>query len=316
MRKGDGVEQALELGTESRPVLWAVGGGKGGVGKSIVCSLLAFWLARLDKKVILVDLDLGGASLHTLMGIKTPPRTLNDFVSGRCKALGDVCIGLELENLRLICGASENLALANPEFAKKKKIIQNILSLDADYVILDLGAGTSFNVLDFFLVAHRKIAVLTPDPISVHNTYAFVRNAVYRKLGQVTKKTPYIHQLVQKAMDPKNDLNIQTVRELLEVIGESGGNGAMETLEREIRRIRPALITNMARDSRDKNMGNVVGGVAENYLMLEMTNLGGVAYDEKILQMVSGMIPLTRMGLSSEAFRNTYDIVAKLIRLN
>ncbi|MBW1998370.1 MAG: P-loop NTPase, partial [Deltaproteobacteria bacterium] len=68
------MEQALGLRTEPRPVIWAVGGGKGGVGKSIICSLLAFWLARLDKKVILVDLDLGGASLHTLMGIRTPSR--------------------------------------------------------------------------------------------------------------------------------------------------------------------------------------------------------------------------------------------------
>jgi len=310
------LEDKSLTGTRTNPFIWAVGGGKGGVGKSIVCSLLAFWLARLDKRVVLVDLDLGGASLHTLMGIKTPPRTLNDFVTGRCKALKDTCVDLELENLRLICGASENLALANPQFAKKRKIIQNILNLDADYVLMDLGAGTSFNVLDFFLVAHRKIAVLTPDPISIHNAYAFVRNAVYRRLSQISRKTPYVHELVQKAMDPKNDLNIQTVKELLEVIGESGGNGAMETLQREIRRIRPAIVTNMARDPSEKNIGNVIGDVAENYLMLEMTNLGGVAYDERILEMVSGMIPLTRMGLSSETFVNTYEIVSKLIRLN
>ena len=63
------------------PQIWAVGGGKGGVGKSTISTLLAFWLARMGKKTILIDVELGGANLHTFMGIKSPPRTLNDYIT-------------------------------------------------------------------------------------------------------------------------------------------------------------------------------------------------------------------------------------------
>jgi Mrp family chromosome partitioning ATPase len=53
--------------------LWAIGGGKGGIGKSVFTLGLAISLARLGKKLILVDGDLGGANLHTLMGVRYPP---------------------------------------------------------------------------------------------------------------------------------------------------------------------------------------------------------------------------------------------------
>ena len=97
---------------------------------------------------------------------------------------------------------------------------------------------------------------------------------------------------------------------------ESGGNGSTEFIQKEIKKIEPAVITNMARDPKEKKIGNVIQNVAENYLMLHLHNLGGVVYDDKIPMMVSGMVPLTRLGLSSEAFVNAYEIAARLIRLN
>src|ERR1700761_5318102 len=63
--------------------IWAVGGGKGGVGKSLVASSLAIALSRMGNKVIAVDLDLGGANLHTTLGLDLPKQTLGDFFSQR-----------------------------------------------------------------------------------------------------------------------------------------------------------------------------------------------------------------------------------------
>ena len=76
-----------------KPRIWAVGGGKGGVGKSFVSILLSLVLARRNQSTVLVDADLGGANLHTLMGIKTPVRTLNDFVSRKFPSVEDIRIG-------------------------------------------------------------------------------------------------------------------------------------------------------------------------------------------------------------------------------
>jgi flagellar biosynthesis protein FlhG len=139
-----------ERNVASHPKIVAVGGGKGGVGKSTVSILLAFWFARMGKQTILVDADLGGANLHTFMGIKNPPRTLNDFVTKRYDTLEEICIDTELENLRLIGGASDILSLANIHVSQKAKLIQNLARLNADYVVLDLGAGTPTTCWIFF----------------------------------------------------------------------------------------------------------------------------------------------------------------------
>ena len=295
------------------PEVWAVGGGKGGVGKSIISTLLAFWLTRMDKQTILVDTDLGGANLHTLMGIKSPPRTLNDFITRKFESLEDVCIDCGIDNLRLISGAGEILSLANPKFAQKVKIIQNIFRLRADYVILDLGAGTSFNSLDFFLVAHQKIAVLTPQPTSIQNAYAFVRNAVYRRLSQLSSREPSLKALVETAMNPRNELKVRTIKELFEAIVDADGTDVVESLQREVERIQPAMITNMTRDTHDKNAGRIIQLVAEKYLTIRPTNLGGIVYDKQIDRMVSEMVPLTKLDQSSEAFACVYEIATKLL---
>lgn len=306
-------KQVIKL-VESVPQIWAVGGGKGGVGKSTISSLLAFWLARMGKKTILVDLDLGGANLHTFMGIKSPPRTLNDYITKRYDSLEDICIETEVENLRLICGASEVLSLANPHIAQKARIIKNVAKLNTEYVVLDLGGGTSFNVLDFFLVAHKEIVVVMPQPISIQNAYAFVRNAVYRRLSRLSSQQPYLQSLIKTAMDTNNELRVKTIRGLFQIIEESRGKDTADMLRKEIGKMRPEVITNMINNPKDKNAGQVIQLVAEKYLMIHPNNAGGVVYDKQINRMISEMIPLTKLVQSSDAFANVYDITMKLLR--
>jgi len=295
------------------PQIWAIGGGKGGAGKSVVSTILAFWLARMGKRTVLVDLDLGGANQHTLLGIKNPLKTLNDFITRKFATLEDICIDTEAQNLRLISGASDVLSLANPHFSQKVKLINHLSRIDADYVMLDLGAGTSFNVLDFFLAANNKIVVLTPEPTSIQNAYIFIRNTVYRRLSRLSSKTPSLQVLIKTAMDPKNVLKIRTVKELLQFIEESGGKDVMEVLKKEIDNIRLTVITNMARDNKEKNAGRIVQTVAEKYLTIQSTELFSVSYDKQINAMVSDMVPLINLDQSSHAFAEIYEIARKLL---
>ena len=53
----------------TRRQIWSVGGGKGGIGKSLLTASLGWQLARMGKRVVLVDADLGGANLHTCLGL-------------------------------------------------------------------------------------------------------------------------------------------------------------------------------------------------------------------------------------------------------
>ena len=295
------------------PIIWAVGGGKGGVGKSVLSTIFALWLARMGKRTIIVDVDLGGANVHTLLGVKSPPKTINDYITKKYPNLEDICINTGVENLRLLSGASEILSLANLQFAQKVKIIQGLRQLNAEYVILDLGAGTSYNVLDFFLIAQRQVVMLTPQPISIQNSYAFVRNAVYRKLSRITSQKPGMLSIIKSAMDPKNELNVRTVKELFQFIRNDGGADAADFLKKELATIQPALVTNMVRNQKDRNAGSIIQLVSEKYLMIHPMDLGGIVYDNQLNTLVSGMTPLTAIDQSSEAFAGMYDITTKLL---
>jgi len=306
------VKEELNTENKSTPKILAVGGGKGGAGKSVISTIMAFWLARIGKRTVLMDVDLGGANLHTLLGIKSPDRTLNDFITRKFEELEDICIDTSEKNLRLISGASDVLSLANPHFSQKIKLMTHLSRLDADYVVLDLGAGTSFNVLDFFLIAHKKIIVLTPEPTSIQNAYIFVRNSVYRKLSRLSNKNPSLQALIKIAMDPKNILKIRTVKELFQFIEESDEKNIIEDLKKEIGDIHLGVVTNMVKNEKEENAGRIVQIVAEKYLTIPSTNLGCVSYDKHINKMVSDMTPLTNLDQSSQAYGNVYEIATKL----
>lgn len=296
-----------------KPQIWAIGGGKGGVGKSVVSILLALSLARNDQKTVLVDADLGGANLHTMMGIKTPVRTLNDFMTRKYEDFAEICVRTQVSNLELICGASEILSLANPQFAQKHKIVQNVMNLSVDHVILDLGAGTSYNVLDFFLIADNPIVVLSPQPISIQNAYGFVRNTMYRKLSRMANQQPSLHEVIKTAMDPKNDNKMRTISDLRETVRKSHGDKTAALLIEAVAAIQPMLITNMAKTKRDGNASRIIQLVAEKYLMINSQKVGVIEYDPLIEELISKMLPISDLPRYCRSNLSAETIVQKLI---
>jgi flagellar biosynthesis protein FlhG len=300
--------------SNGRPRIWAIGGGKGGVGKSVVSILLAVGLARNNQKTVLVDGDFGGANLHTFMGIKSPVRTLNDFVTRKYATIEEICIRTQVSNLELICGASEILSLANPQFAQKNKIVQSIVQIAADHIILDLGAGTSFNVLDFFLIADNPIVVLTPQPISIQNAYAFVRNTVYRKLSRMASQQSSLQEVIRTAMDPKNENKLRTIGDLEETVRKSHGVKTAARIAEAIAQIRPMIITNMVRGERDANAGRIIEIVAEKYLTIHSTQLGAIAYDPLVEKMISQMVPISELPKRSRALTASQAIVQEMLK--
>lgn len=166
------------------PRIYAIGGGKGGVGKSVLAANLGVVLAKRRERVVVVDADLGGANLHTIFGMPDPDLTLSDYLDGNVESLDEIALQTSIPGLHLVSGARALLEMANPKHGTKTKILRHIRALDADHVVLDLGAGTGINVLDFFLVSHRGILVVVPEPTSVENAYHFINAAFARKLKQ------------------------------------------------------------------------------------------------------------------------------------
>jgi flagellar biosynthesis protein FlhG len=136
---------------DDRKMIWSIGGGKGGSGKSFIAANIGICLSKLGSQVVLIDADLGGANLHTFLGISPTTVSISDFIQKRVSHLREALIPTTIPNLQLLTGAQDLLNAADAKNAQKRKLLRSIQRLEADYILVDLGAGNALSVLDFFL---------------------------------------------------------------------------------------------------------------------------------------------------------------------
>ncbi len=169
--------------SESSARIISVGGGKGGVGKSIVAVNLAVALAQTERRVVLVDLDLGAANQHLLLGISRYRPGVAALIDGSTKDVEDALTPTPVSNLFLLAGSGAVLGAANINYQLKRRLLRKLRGLNA-VVVIDVGAGVSYNALDFFLLGGQKIVVTTPQVTAIHDAYSFLKGALLRLLGQ------------------------------------------------------------------------------------------------------------------------------------
>jgi len=262
----------------ARPVrvrrIVAVGGGKGGIGKSLISANLGIELARRGHSVVLLDLDLGGANLHTCLGLDHPKETLSDFVDRRVPSLDQVAVPAGVPGLRLISGSLDSLGAANPLHQQKLRLMRAVNDLDADVALLDLGAGSHFNVLDFFLLADDGIVTVVPEPTSVENAYRFLKAALFRRL----KAAQAVHGVSWGIEESIKAGGTTSPMQLLEAVrGRDPELGAL--LEGEMRAFRPRILVNSVREAADLNLGDGICMAWRRFFGLELTYLGYLRHD-------------------------------------
>jgi flagellar biosynthesis protein FlhG len=289
----------------------SIGGGKGGIGKSLISANLAIELARRGKRVVLVDADLGGANLHTTLGVDVPKRTLSDFIERKVERIEDVITPTGIENLGLVSGALDHLDAANPRYAQKMRLVRHVQSLDVDFAILDLGAGTHSNVLDFFLVSDHGLLVLVPEPTAVENAYRFVKAAFWRRMRNVAQVYGY-DPLLRAIMGTGSFRSpVELIATLSERDPEAGAN-----LARQLATFRPRLIVNQVRTAQDADIGQAVVAAWRKYFGLEMDYLGAIAYDDEMWKAVRARRPLLVARPDVAAARAFATIVDSLLALD
>ena len=266
----------------TNPTLWAVGGGKGGVGKTFVSCNLAISLAKLNKPVTLVDLDLGGANVHTHLGCMTPKHTISDFLAGRVNTLEELSVPTNISGLRLISGSNDALSIANIGRTYMRKLMDDLRKLSTPYVILDLGAGTAEYILDFFLEADRQIIAITPEPTSIENAYRFIKAAFYVHLRNL-ESDPEVRKLVRSAMGHRNEFGIRSPADLLVQVSKVNPQVGLKLME-EIANFQINLILNQTRTRQDVELGHGVRSVCRKYFGIEVNFLGQISHDNAVWQ--------------------------------
>ena len=175
-----------------------IAAGKGGVGKSLLTANLAIALAEFGYRTVAADLDLGGSNLHSFLGLSNRFPGIGDFLKARSAGLDELLVPTQTSNLRFLPGGGKTPFMANISYAQKIKLISHIQKLHADYILVDLGAGTSYNVLDFFGISPRGIVITTPEKPAVMNMLVFLKNFLLRSIVRKVARNHRIRTMLRE----------------------------------------------------------------------------------------------------------------------
>lgn len=279
-------EQGLEL-----PMIVAIGGGKGGVGKSLLAANFSARCAAAGLRVICFDLDVGGSNLHSYFGIGQPSATLADIAIFGSRSLDECLTPSGINGLSIVAGGKDECwALPNGlETQVLRRIAQQVLTArvqcKADLVVLDLGAGTARHTIDFFALAHLGLLTVLPEPTSIENAYLFLRTALLRLIANVGQRVgageaaaELSNQLVEWKSAENHGLGGSYVDRLRFL--SSHYPGMVQQITEGIRSRLVSIAINQVRGQRDIDVGHSMEVIGGRYFGFPTRFCGWLPYDE------------------------------------
>jgi flagellar biosynthesis protein FlhG len=291
--------------------IWAMGGGKGGIGKSFIISCLGSYLAGLGNRVVLVDADLGGANLHNFLGIGRPGVSLTDFFDKKIP-LDQLLVRTGVDNLHLLTGAIGSLDPDHIKYTQKIKFFNHIKKLDADYVLIDLGAGTHFNTIDTFLLADRLIVTTVPEITAIENLYFFLKNTFFRKIAHSCNQHGLKEQL-RKAWLARRQHNIQHFTDFLDHL--KGLSAKMELIINEhLEKFTIYIILNQLKQNKDIAIGHSIRSVCKKYYGLNARYVGCIEHDSIVSRCINQRQPFLQAYPASRCAREIERVADNILK--
>lgn len=282
-----GLPSWCDVTSQSYPLVVAVGGGKGGVGKSLISANLAAIWARRGLKVAALDLDCGGANLHTYFGMTSVPSNIGDWLVRDRTDLKGVLAATPIEGLSIASSQRDDAwsvadAIGGDGLASLWSGIMSLRSEGFDIVLLDLGAGTSRHTIDLFCCAHAGVITALPEPTSMENAYLFMRTALMRlmhhasnRLGKVAEGDAVVAALSQDLPGSPGRSYTDKLRVMYQRNPSLIGPMATALSGRLM-----GLLINQTRSQADVDIGKAMEIAAQRYFGFTAACLGYVNYDE------------------------------------
>lgn len=262
------------------PRILAIGGGKGGVGKSLVAANVGIFLATLGKKVILVDAAFGAPNLHIFAGVPRPSRSLSEALVPGGPRLAELAISTHVPGVRIISGVYDPPWIAEPTDEQVAVIAEQLRSLPADWVVVDLGPGLASPTLELFLEADVGLVLAVPDPTSIELMHRFVKAAFLKHLERrglahlaAPEPAPDVATEYEQGAPSPLEIYLAAVESQAPDLAE---------LHAAILSFAPHLVINQARSKSDMELGRAVASVARRRLGVPLRYLGHLEYDEAV----------------------------------
>ncbi|MBK8212230.1 MAG: helix-turn-helix domain-containing protein [Myxococcales bacterium] len=292
--------------------LFVVGGGRGGVGKSLVAENLAVYFAQLGKSVVLVDADPTGPNLHAHFGLPAA-REPHDIEDGGDSALKKALVTTLVPGLQLLPAAVDAVTPA-PALRGGRKIrwLSRLRSIPADVLVVDVGPGVTPFAVDMMLAADVPICVTVPEPPAIETTYRFVRAAYRRALRRALSQDRFRlsmmeRALVELAVLPKP---LELVRALVKM-----DRGLAELAWIEANRLKFYLVVNQTRVRTDAELGTWMSELTKRHYGVTLEELGNVENDDTVWVSVRRRRPLLTDVPTSKAARNIERIARRVVAL-
>lgn len=288
-----------------------VASGKGGVGKSLLSANLAIALGQSGKKVVLADLDLGASNLHLVLGVQAPKQGLGTWLTGNGN-FDDIFIKTDYPNLYFIAGDSEIPGLSTLKAPQKNKLIKAFKNIDADYLVIDLGAGTHQIILDLFLLSPQGIVVSAPTVTATLNGYLFLKNAVFRLMHSTFKPSTDAAKMLTKLKQDSTTLQKLYIPKLIEEIEKVDPISAAK-FENNLKIFKPRLVMNMIDDPKDADRAGRIRTSCNQYLGLDIEHLGVLYRDSLEDKALASRLPIIIYKPQSILAQAIYRIAEKIL---
>ena len=289
-----------------------VASGKGGVGKSLLSANLAIALGQAGKKVLLADLDLGASNLHLVLGVPSPATGLGTFLTGNTD-FNRIVHETSYDNVRFVAGDSEIPGLTSLRAPQKSALTKQLVSSDADYLILDLGAGTHTGILDFFLLSNAGIVVTAPTVTATLNAYLFLKNTVFRMMFTTFKKGSPARNWQNDIKNDSSSLQRMYIPKVMEEISRIDPESAKKFSTR-MQAFRPRLVMNMIDDPKDADKALKIRRSCKEYLTIELEHLGVIYRDLIQDTALASRLPIIVYKPQSLLSQAVYRIADKILQ--
>jgi flagellar biosynthesis protein FlhG len=291
-----------------------IASGKGGVGKSLAAANLAVAFAQAGKRVVLADLDLGASNLHLIIGHQKPGASIGAFLNNPKIDFSTLVAETDIPNLRFVPGDAEIPGTANLKASQRNMLARRLLSVEADVLILDLGAGTHQSILDFFLVSGQGIIISSPAVTATLNAYVFLKNTVFRLMYNAFKRgSPAYDYLEQLRKEGSGLKMLYLPKMLLEI--EARDPPSYQKFKTSMDHFHPRLILNMLDSPNDAEVAMKIRRSCEAYLGLKVEHLG-VIYRDSIQDIsLASRLPVVLYKPNAVLSQAIYRIADKIMQM-
>lgn len=285
----------------------AIGGGRGGAGKSLLTVNLAVYLAQLGRNVVVVDADTTGANLHATLGLEAPPVPTREVLDRGVP----VTVETPVPGLRLLALGAETMALG-PRAGRRSAWAETLRKLEGDFIVLDLGPGSAPGTLDLFSAADVGLSVTVPEPPAIEATYSFLKALFLRRLRRSLMRERFKLKLVERLLGglPPGPLPLDVIRTL-----ERSDTALAQVALGELSRMTPRLIVNSTRLRTDTDLGPTMQAMSDRFLGIDLDYLGHIEHDDAVWLTVRRRRPLLIDSPTSKSARLIERIARRVVAL-